>query len=496
MHLLVAAAFADDAAEAWARSRVPDVVPAPAEPASGLSFLGTLTLKATGTDIGTTNPLLNGQVVGELGGTNTTTVLAGPPALYTEQRAVGFLTWAPPVLGGRMRLSTGFEVDFGWGDQSYSIGGNTGGAFGADQVNLQTRRLNGRFQLWTDTSVVAGLQFVGDGAADPEASRLDELTRSGGHLLFWGSDATGVSVYGKAAGQLDYRLGGYTLYEAAFAEPDDITLWMADTRWHPAYATTLGLHGWYLRDRAAGTAGALGSGPTSVLSEMQGGPRLDLRLDPEAAAPEVSAALGWIVVDAGYNHTLDEGDLGATALVAANLGRLYVKDLPDVSVAGWLVDVEGRWRFAPGQGSVARVELLSSSADGAGGAYNGVVTGNSYGIAGATYTTHGCLLLYPDLLSINRQVALIYDSSNGGAGQIGVNASVGWDPVPDRVTVQVGGGHARTGAGEAVGTEINARLLARPYPLATVGLHGGVVLGSALEAPPWMAYLAFDQVVF
>lgn len=494
--LLAPAALADDPAEAWAVERAPDLVPPPAEPETGFRFLGTLTVKASATDVGTTNPLLNGQVVGTLGGTNTTAT-GEDLASYTEQRAVGLLSWTPPALGGRMTLSTGFEVDFGWGDQSYSVGGNTGGAFGADQVNLQTRRLNASFALGKKTKLVAGLQFVGDGATDPQASRLDDLTRSGGRLLFWGSDATGVAAYGKGwFDQLDWKLGGFTLYESAFASPDDVTLWMLDTRWHPAYATTVGLHGWYLRDRSEGSAGALGTGPTSVLSEMQGGPRLDLRLDPEGAAPPVSAALGWVGVDVGHNAALDKGRVGGSAVAVVNLGRLYVKDLPDHSVAGWLVDAEGRWRWAPGQGSVARIEAIASSRDAEGGDYGGIVTGNSYGIAGATWATHGCMLLYPDLLSINRHVALVYDSSNSGRGQLGLTGSLGWDAVPNRLTVQVGAGHARDGAGAAMGTELNARVVGRPYPLATLGLYGAVLTGSPLDPAPWMTYLAYDQVVF
>jgi len=494
--LALPAALADDPAEAWAVAKAPELVAPPAEPESGVRFLGMFTLKATATDVGTTNPLLNGQVVGKLGGTNTTATSADLAA-YTEQRALGFLSWTPVALGGRMTLSSGFEVDFGWGDQSYSVGGNTGGAFGADQVNLQTRRLNASFVLGPKTRLVAGLQFVGDGATDPQASKLDDLTRGGGRLLFWGGDATGLSAYGKGwFEQLDWKLGGYTLYESAFAAPDDVTLWMADTRWRPAYATTVGLHGWYLRDRSEGTAGALGSGPTSVLSEMQGGPRLDLRLDGEGAAPAVSAALAWVAVDAGYNAALDKGRLGGSALAVANLGRLYVKDLPDHPVAGWLVDAEGRYRWAPGQGSVVRLEALAASRDREGDGYQGIVTGNSYGVAGATWTTHGCLLLYPDLLSINRQVALIYDSSNSGRGQVGLTGSFGWDAVPNRLTVQVGGGHARDGGGEVMGTELNARVVGRPYPLATLGLYGAVLTGSPLEPAPWMTYLAFDQVVF
>lgn len=482
-----------------ANSPAADVSPAP-RPEAPVKFIGLFDVKASASNIGSSSAFVNGQVVGTLGGINASTV-TDTTAMSSEQRAVGIVSYTPGVLDGRATLTAGFEIDFAFGDQSYSTGGNTGGAFGADQVNLQTRRLHGRFRLDSTTDVVVGLQFVGDGVADPERAKLDDLVRGGGRLLFWGSEAAGVSVYGRGD-PLAYRLGAYTLYEAALADADDITLLMADGQWHAAYATRVGLHAWYLRDRGAGNGGLLGTGPTSVLSQMQGGPALDLRDPPgDGVAPDVSADLTWIAADLGYNAGLDRGDVGATVLIAANLGRLYVTDQADLGVSGGLIDAEARWRWAPGAGSVVRAELLASTGDTPednldGGAYTGIVTGNSYGIAGSVNATHGCLLLFPDPVSINRQVAAVYDASNAGAGLAALTAQAGWDVVPNRLTASVGAGHAETAAFVPVGTEVNARLVLKPFPLATVGLYGGVLIGSAHDRSPWMSYVALDWLVF
>lgn len=96
--MIVPLAFADDV-----------VRPAPvAKPQ--LRFVGIFDVKASATDISTTSAFVNGQVVGALGGTNTTTV-ADETAVYTEQRAVGFLTYTPRVLDGRASFGVALEVD-------------------------------------------------------------------------------------------------------------------------------------------------------------------------------------------------------------------------------------------------------------------------------------------------------------------------------------------------------------------------------------------------
>ncbi len=505
----------------------PEVVPVATPPKTGLEFVGILDVKPTVSNITTSSAYVNGQIVGTLGGLNSTTVQDKGEIVgfATEQRASTFFKYRPKLLDGRATLGAAFEIDFAWGDSSYGTGGNTGGAFGADQVNLQTRRLYGKFKLWgpggskaagkgTSADLVAGLQFVGDGVYDPDTAKLDDLTRSGGHLLFFGTEAAGLTLYGVQNNVLRYRAGAYTLYEQGLATADDITLWMADAEWRPAYAVRIGAHAWYLRDRAGGAAGVLGSGPTSALSGMQGGPRLDLRTDTSATstevAPETSAALGWFGGDVGYDPGLDNGRFGATGNVFLDTGRLYVLDRKkDVPVLGVLADVEARFRYAAGAGSVIRAEALYTSADTAGAAghgdgqaYGGVMTGNSYGIAASSWTTHGCMLLFPDPTSINRQVAVVYDPSNAGGGLVGLSGSVGYDPLPNKLTVTAGGGYAQaaTAAG-GHGAELNARVSGHPFPLSTLGLAGAVLLDAASPGQaafarnPWVVYTSFQWIV-
>ncbi len=499
MFLLIARlALAQDAALP-AEARAEEARPSP-EAKGGLSFLGTFSARAVATDVVTTNPLVNGQVIGELGGTNSTTTGEATGA-YTEERVGAFFTYAPKLLDGRAALDAAFEVDFAFGDSSYGTGGNTGAAIGADSVNLQTRRLAGRFELLKGQTLVVGLQFVGDGVNDPSRSRLDDLLRSGGRLSFWGTEAAGVALYGKvgtsATETLRYRVGGFTLYEQAFAAGDDVSLAVADLQLAPAHATRVGLHGWFLRDRAGGSAGLLGSGPSSALSEMQGGPRLDFRASDDEASPEVDVDIGWLGADMGYNAALDAGPFGVHGVVVGNVGKIYVADHGDINVSGALVDVEGRWRFAPGDGSVARLEALYATGDEDGDdTYTGVLTANSWGIVGAVHATHGSYLLFPDPGAINRAISVVPDVSGKGAGLLAVSSSVGFDAVPNRLGVTAGVAHARDASANVLGTEFNGRVSGRPLPLLNVSAIGAGVTGTDLPETPWTMMLTLDWLVF
>ena len=314
--LLMANASADPAAPPESRRAGVEVVQPRAELVGGLDAFAIFQTRTSATDLASTNPFLDGQVVGTIGGTSGIAVDPEQVALNTEQRASAFLTWKPEVLSGKAALSAAFEVDWVFGDRSYGTGGNTGGGFGADQVNLQTRRLHAdffpRLGEGHDQHIAVGLQFVGDSVNDPTAPGPDGLLRSGGRLMFWGSEAAGVTIYGRLhdgwGDRLRYRVGAYTLYEQGLGLPDDIWLAVADAQWHPYQATTVGIHAWYLQDRGAGTAGALGTGPTSALSELQGGPRLDpydgLAAPPEA---EIHADLVWLGLDGDFNELNPDG---------------------------------------------------------------------------------------------------------------------------------------------------------------------------------------------
>lgn len=479
------------------------VKPTPPPPDDGFTFLGLVQARISQTNVVPSTPYLDGQVVGVMGGINGTTTSEEERALVAEQRVNGFFTYAPPTLDGRVGLTAGFEVDFAYGDQSYQIGGNTGGGYGADQVNLQTRRMHANYKALTgdhQLNLVLGLQFVADGVYDPANSRLDDLSRTGGGLRFFGSEAAGLSAYGLVRNdggeQLRYRLGAYTLYEEGSGLKDDITLYMGDLQASPAYASRVGLHAWYLRDSADGLGGLFGTGPTSTLSELQGGPKLSF-LNSDGTAPIVDADLFYFSIDGGYNHRLDKGRFGAGGLALLNAGRIYIEGQTDVPVMGFLASGDVRYRYMRGDGSVLSLQALWSSADDeAKSQYTGILTGNSYGIVGAVWASHGCVLLLPDPKAINRQVAVLPDVSGAGRGLMVGLVSAGYDLVPNRLNLTVGAGQASDASGTPLGTEVNVKLTGKPWLFGDVSLVAAALPVTTFDVMPWMLYSSLDWVVF
>jgi hypothetical protein len=502
--LLLAAALAADPTESR-RHDGADVEPGPAPVASGFSFLGWLQVRGAATDVVTTNALLDGQIVGTLGGTNETTTQERPLALYSEQRLSAFLSYRPPVADGRLGLTAGFEIDFGFGDSSYATGGNRGGGFGADQVNLQTRRLHldaRAIQRPRHTlDLRLGLQMVTDGVRDPNTARREDLFGTGGGLALWGSEATGLTAYGvvrDASGvRLRYKAGAYTLWEFASGQVDDVTLYQADVELLPSWATYLGAHAWYLNDSSGGTQGPLGIGPTSALSELQGGPKLTYSDGAGNEAEEVNADVVWVGVDGGYNHDLGKGRFGVTGAVFSNLGRMTVPGVGWVGVQGVMAKAGFRARIAPGRGSLLRLDGLFVSGDNpATKPYDGLLTGNAWGVVGALHGGHGAVLLFPDVNAINRQAAVVYDVSNQGRGLLSGVVGLGYDVVPNRVNVSTTFAAASDVRRELMGVEINGRLEAEPLPFLTVGVTAAGVLASPLPQSPWTVLADLSWVVF
>jgi hypothetical protein len=487
-------------------ARLATVQPASADPGS-VSVLGLFQVRSTVSDLASTNPLLDGQVVGQLGGTNGMIVDPTVLAAHSEQRVGLFTRWAPTALSGLAALNGAVEVDFAFGDQAYGVGGNTGGGFGADQVNLQTRRLFASFYppVGHTLHVALGLQFLADGVRDPSTATLDGLQRSGGRMMFFGSEAAGLGLYGTVSDRwgdrLRYRLGTFTLLEQGLAEPDDVWLSLADVTVHPGWNSEVGAHLWYLQDRSAGTGGALGIGPTSALAELQTGGRLDPfdgQAPPEEA--ELHADVVWTGVDGGLNPQLDRGPVGVHGLAIATIGRLYAPIVHDDDLLGLTVSGEVRWRYTAGSGSLITASALATTGDDADPQrYTGVLTGNAWGVAGAVHGSHGMLLLLPDPGSINRMVSVVPDISGGGAGVRAWTATAGYDPIPSRLTTTVGIGHATDADGSPLGTELNARVVGRPLPLLDLSLRAAVVdpgWAAPVSEAPWMITAAVDWLVF
>ncbi|TNE91000.1 MAG: hypothetical protein EP330_06955 [Deltaproteobacteria bacterium] len=477
-----------------------------------LRAIALVQIRGTFTNLFSTNPFVNGQVVGTLGGLNGIVPDANTRSAYVEQRTGAFFTWTPHATDGKAALNAAFEVDFGWGDEAYGTGGNTGGGFGGDQVNLQTRRLHADVYPSLANNhhlhFVAGLQMVADSASDPTHVTPDGLLRSGGRMMFFGSEAAGLTMYGRwtddSGDRVRYRLGSYTLAENGFSLSDDAWLTMADLMASPSFGIEIGAHLWYLQDRTGGSGGIadLGYGPTSALSGIQGGPARNLYDEGFAPPPQatVDADIVWLGADVGLNAPLTNGPVGGSVALFGTLGRMYAPIAHDDDIRGLLAHGEFRARFAEGKGSVIRVEGLYSSPDNDDiQVHSGTITGNSYGVVGAVHATHGMLLLFPDPGAINRSVAVAYDVSGGMDGLAAVTSGIGYDVVPNKVNVRGSFGTAIAPAAGPLGTEANLRVAYEPLPYLTVyGTGGALIPGSAalVNQTAWVGYAGLDWLVF
>lgn len=104
-----------------------------------------------------------------------------------------------------LKLVTQFELDARWGDNSYNVGRNSGGALGADQVNIETKNVYLDFnipsttinmktgiQTWTDA--YGGIIVNNDMAGALATAKFDKLTTQ---LGFFRWDDRGNASVGK-----------------------------------------------------------------------------------------------------------------------------------------------------------------------------------------------------------------------------------------------------------------------------------------------------------
>ena len=114
---------------------------------------------------------------------------------------------------GNGSTSTGGETGMGTGGNIIGTGAgrNTGGALGADRINIETKNVYVWFKLPnTSLDFTVGMQNQTDAYAG---------------LLYGGADMAGVFVNGKMA-PVSYTLGWAKLYENATAKADDMTLYV------------------------------------------------------------------------------------------------------------------------------------------------------------------------------------------------------------------------------------------------------------------------------
>jgi hypothetical protein len=136
---------------------------------------------------------------------------------------------------GNGSTATGGETGIGTGGNIIGTGAgrNTGGALGADRINLETKNVYLWFKLPnTSLDFTVGMQ-----------SRTDAYQG----LLFGASDMAGVFVNGKMA-PVSYTLGWAKLYENATAISDDSTLYVGSAKFAPTKDVNVGLNLYFLQD--------------------------------------------------------------------------------------------------------------------------------------------------------------------------------------------------------------------------------------------------------
>lgn len=492
-------------------------------PDKQLRFFGYFLTRAEMTNIAPENDLFKGQVVGRLFGPNTTTT-SPDRAVFLEQRFLPIFVYEPNVTNKKARLRASFELDWTFGDSSNSTGGNFGGGFNGDQVNLQTQNVAVEVDLprkgW---QVNLGLQRLYDSVYNPYTTPVATLLGTGERLAFWGSDAVGATVYGHE-GDWRFKAGAYQLWENLIQKDDDVSLFegAVDRRimktWHVGGTFR------YLRDTSNGEGGVgiLGQGPDSQLANYMGTYRFTIPDDRE----NWRAHFMWAGLNTSYNPGFQAGRISASAFGVGNFGQL-VTEIPTqpgdfeklTNVVGLAADAKLGVRYGRSPNDHIVGELVYSSGDSNGledGTYSGVVTGNTWGGPGAVFTTFGTYLLLPHANVVNRYYAAVMDLSNAGFGVTAGALSARYDIIRNKLSAKVGTGAARSnvtpqGGNNFIGVEYNANLSWRILPLLDLEAHAAymqlgdyyrspeVVVGSdgsARPQNPWTVFTTLKWLMF
>ncbi|HXU69993.1 MAG TPA: hypothetical protein VN947_11725 [Polyangia bacterium] len=494
---------------------------------SQLRFLGYFITRAEVTNVSPTNDLLQGRVVGRLFGPNTTTTGQGTSWLV-EQRLIPFVVFEPKILDRMARLRASFELNWTWGDTSYSVGGNFGGALSGRSVNLETQNVEVEIDLPRRWHVNVGLQRLWDNIRDPYRTFFSTMSLSGERLAFWGTDAVGVSAHGPLFGNL-WRFGAYDLYHNKVQEDDHVLLFEAltdrDIRdgWHVGASVR------YLRDTSSGAGGVsvLGQGPDSTLADYNGVFRFPLN------GQKYHANLAWVGVDSSYNPEFTAGRFGGSAFAVASLGSVSVLQpsgayAKAADVLGLAADARVGFRYGNTRNDIVTAELIYSTGDANGitdGRYSGVITGNTYGAPAGVFTTSGAYLLMPHANVVNRYYSAVPDLSNQGYGLTAATLNASYDVWRNRLTAKIGGAVgssnvAPPGGGHLIGVEGNAMLAYRIRVFLSIELHAAYLhLGNFYDSPreqaaalttnpvaagtaagrprdPWTTFLALKWLMF
>lgn len=490
-------------------------------------FLAFYINQAVRTNVYAESDFMKGQVIGRLFGQNSTVTSNSLVSKYAEQRLLPYLIYQPKLFNGKAILRTSFEIDWTWGDAAYGVGGNTGSAFSADQVDIQTQNVELELNPFKGWYINLGLQRLFDTPYNPYKTVFDKMTTTGYRLAYWGSDAVGISVR-KDWDFSRVKMGYYKLYENSIEKDDDVTLYELTGEKDISRAWKWGASAYFINDRASGAGGVsiLSQGMNSLLTQYNGAYFFHLGNVP------YKSNVAWLGTFFGRNteHALDPWMI--TGFFNLNVGNVDTLTNQLVSKSKWsrAVDIFGfaanlrtSYRYGQTTSDAVSLDLIYSSGDSDGlknGKYSGVVTGNTWGSPGAIFVSSGAYLLFGQPNVVNRFTPAIGDLSNMGYGVTAATTNISYGIIPNKLNAKIGGAFAMSnvapkGGGYYMGTEVNGSLGYQFGPFMSLELHaaylslgnfydsnesshGSDINGSFTKRPynPWTAFLVFKWLMF
>ena len=484
----------------------------PTEEIEEFDFIGYYFMRHEASNIAPTNEFLKGQIVGRFFGGNTTRTTSEKTSRFTEQRFMPMITYSPRLFDGWAKIRTSLEFDWTWGDANYGAGGNFGGAFGADTVNMQTQNLFMEIRPNKTFFLNMGLLRLYDNVQVPWYTFTDHLLQKGYRLSMFGSDATGVGAHWFFRTDQRIKLGAYQLYENNVEQRDDVALFEVDYERDLAIDASVGVSAHYLMDRGNGEGGVsiLGQGLSSGLSNYNGVFNFDL------GGQRYKGDIFWLGTHFHRDPLLQQGRLGWSGFAWWNGGTVRT-DTRDVDVNGVAANlrVAARWGALPEDQVVFDGVFTTGDEDNtADGTYSGVLTGNNWTSPGAVFIGHPLYLLLPHGDVVNRFNAAVMDIQNIGYGVQAGALSVAKELVPNKWRVKAAVGHGRSsadpdGGGSTIGTEFNASLRWTMRVFLEAELHAAylslgdfydspVVNGGVDERPddPWTVFASLKWIMF
>ena len=432
--------------------------------ASEFDFIGYFLTRTEASNVYATNEFLKGQVVGRLFGGNTTQT-SEATSRFTEQRFLPMITYTPRLFDGWAKMRMSFEFDWTWGDANYGAGGNFGGAFGADFVNMQTQNLFMEINPNRQWYINVGLQRLFDNIQVPWYTYTDYLLQQGFRLAFWGSDATGVGGHWFFDSDKRMKGGAWQLYENNVQEDDDVQLFEYQIEKDFSIASSVGLAFYYCRDHGNGEGGVsiLGQGLNSGLSNYNGVFNFDFGNEDH------TADIFWTGVQFHDDPLLQQGRLGYSGFLMHNYGEARTATR-DVAISGWAANLRTAWRYGRANRDQLTLEGIFTTGDDnniSDGKYNGVLTGNNWTSPGSVFIGHGLYMLLPHGTVVNRWNAAVVDIQNIGYGLTAGVVGAKRELIPGKLRLEAAAGagwatNVPNGVGNFIGWEANAGLVWSP----------------------------------